>query len=160
MSKFEFDKTNKTRANKILKKYPKSREQSALLPLLDIAQRQNKGHLSKEALEYVADFLSISYIRAYEVASFYTMFNLEPVGKHHIQICGTTPCWLRGSDKIKKVCEKFTKLKTGESNKNFTLTEVECLGACVNAPIVQINDDYHEDLDDDSMKKILAGLKC
>lgn len=159
MKKFEFNKANLERAKKILAKYPEGREKSALLPLLDIAQRQNDGWISEAALEYVSDLIGIPYIRAYEVASFYTMFNLKPVGKYHIQVCGTTPCWLRGSDKIMQAAEKHTKLKCGETNKKFTLTEVECLGACRNAPIVQINDDYYEDLDEKSLKKVLEGLK-
>lgn len=157
--KFEFNKANLTKAKKILKKYPEGREKSALLPLLDIAQRQNDGWISTEALEYVSDFIGIPYIRAYEVASFYTMFNLKPVGKYHIQVCGTTPCWLRGSDEMMKGIEKHTKLKCGQSNKKYTISEVECLGACRNAPIVQINDDYYEDLDEKSLKKVLEGLE-
>ena len=158
--KFSFNKANQTKAKAILKKYPEGREKSTLLPLLDIAQRQNDNWLSREALEHVADFIGIPYIRAYEVASFYTMFNLNPVGKYHVQICGTTPCWLRGADVIKKTCEKHMKIKCGETSKDkkFTLSEVECLGACVNAPVVQINDDYYEDLDEDSMKKLLEGM--
>jgi NADH-quinone oxidoreductase subunit E len=159
MEKFEFNKANLTKAKKILAKYPQGREKSALLPLLDMAQRQNDGWISVEALEYVSDFIGIPYIRAYEVASFYTMFNLKPVGKYHIQVCGTTPCWLRGSDKIMKAIEKQTKLKSGETNSKYTISEVECLGACRNAPIVQINDDYYEDLNERAIKKVLEELK-
>jgi NADH-quinone oxidoreductase subunit E len=144
----------------IVKKYPKGKQKSAILPLLDLAQRQNDGWLSVPAIECVADTLEIPYMRAYEVASFYTMFYLKPVGKHHVQICGTTPCWLRGSDEITKACEDHMGIKVGETTKDgkFTLTEVECLGACRNAPLVQINDDYFEDLDKDKMKEVLERL--
>lgn len=158
---FSFDKANLDRAKKIVVKYPKGRERSAVLPLLDLAQRQNGGWLSVLAIEYVANFLSLPYMRVYEVASFYTMFNLKPVGKYHIQYCGTTPCWLRGSDDILKACEKSTGTKKGKTSEDglFTITEVECLGACVNAPMVQINDDYYEKLTPESMEQIINDLK-
>ncbi|MGV2433358.1 MAG UNVERIFIED_CONTAM: NADH-quinone oxidoreductase subunit NuoE [Rickettsiaceae bacterium] len=158
---FSFDKANLAKAKAIIKKYPENRERSALIPLLDLAQRQNKGWLSVEAMEYVADMLSSPYMRVYEVASFYSMFNLKPVGKYHVQICGTTPCWLRGAEDIKKACESHMKIKSGETTKDgkFTLSEVECLGACVNAPLVQINDDYYENLTPDSMSDLLEKLK-
>tara|TARA_B110000211_G_C13889696_1_gene468980 strand:+ start:165 stop:713 length:549 start_codon:yes stop_codon:yes gene_type:complete len=147
--------------DKILSQYPKGKSKSAILPLMDLIQRKNNNYLSKEAIEYVADIISVPYIKAYEVASFYTMFNLKPVGKYHIKICGTTPCWLKGSDKIKHICEKTLKIRLGQtSNDNmFTLSEVECLGACVNAPMIQINDDYYEDLDEKSMERIIGDLK-
>lgn len=158
--KFSFNKENIAKAKAILKKYPKGKEQSAILPLLDLAQRQNKGWLSKEAIESVSDLLEIPYMRAMEVASFYTMFNLKPVGKHHVQICGTTPCWLQGADEITKACKDYMGIEVGETTKNgkFTLTEVECLGACRNAPLVQINDDYHENLNKDKIRAILEKL--
>lgn len=146
---FTFNKENLKKAKEIVAKYPDGRQKSAMLPLLDIAQRQNGGWLSVAAIEYVANYISEPYMRAYEVASFYTMYNLKPVGKYHIQVCGTTPCWLRGAGEIMETYEKLTKTKCGETSKDgmFTISEVECLGACVDAPIVQINDDYYENLD-------------
>ena len=129
--------------------------------MLDIAQRQNQGWLSKKAIEEVAKTLSMSIIRVMEVATFYSMFNLNPVGKNFIQICRTTPCWLRGSNKLLKIAKKVTGCELGETSKDnkFTLVEVECLGACCNAPMVQINDDYYEDLDEISFNNILQKLK-
>lgn len=158
---FIFSEENLLKAKNILAKYPKEKSRSALLPLLDIAQRQNDNYLSVDVIEYVADLVGISYMQAYEVASFYTMFNLKPVGKYHIQICGTTPCWLRGSDKIKQACSSKLNIDYGETSPDglFTLTEVECLGACVNAPMVQINDNYYEDLDHSKMNEIIDKLK-
>jgi NADH-quinone oxidoreductase E subunit len=158
---FIFTPENIEKANIILSKYPKGREKSAILPLFDIAQRQNGGYLSKEAIEYVANIISIPYIKAYEVLSFYSMFNLKPVGEYHVQLCGTTPCWLRGSDLIKEACKKELNIDIGQTtdDNKFTLSEVECLGACVNAPMIQINDDYYEDLDKDLVIKILKDLK-
>jgi NADH-quinone oxidoreductase subunit E len=157
---FAFTADTIAKANKILAKYPSSRKQSALLPLLDIVQRQADNWLPIPAMQAVADFLEIPYIRVYEVASFYTMFNLEPVGKNLVQICRTTPCWLRGSNGLKDMCETQLEIKLGETtrDKKFTLVEVECLGACVNAPMVQINDDYYEDLNPSIMKEILVDL--
>lgn len=158
---FSFNKENLERAKQIVTKYPDGRQKSATLPLLDIAQRQNGGWLSVPAIEYVANFLQQPYIRVYEVASFYTMFNLKPVGKYHIQVCGTTPCWLRDSDRVTKEFEKLTNAKKGETSEDglFTITEVECLGACTNAPMVQINDDYHENLDSDAIKNLVLQMK-
>ena len=126
-----------------------------------MAQRQNSGWLSKTAIEKVAETLSMSYIRVLEVATFYSMFNLEPVGENFVQICRTTPCWLRGSDKLVKIAQDVSNSKLGETSndKKFTIVEVECLGACCNAPMVQINDDYYEDLDEDNLRKILIDLK-
>ena len=128
---------------------------------MDLAQRQNEGWLSKNAIEKVAETLSMSYIRVLEVATFYSMFNLEPVGKNFVQICRATPCWLRGSDKLAKVAKEFSGCNLGETtnDKKFTFVEVECLGACCNAPMVQINDDYYEDLDENAFKKILLDIK-
>jgi NADH-quinone oxidoreductase E subunit len=159
---FSFSPENLKRAQEIITHYPEGRQQSALLPLLDIAQRQNGGWLSRYALDYLAQFLGIAAIRVYEVASFYSMFNLKPVGQHLLQVCTTTPCWLRGSDAIMDTCKSKLGIGLGETtaDKQFTLVEVECLGACVNAPLVQINDDYYEDLNADQMAKIIDDLKA
>ena len=137
------------------------KQQSAVIPILDLAQRQNEGWLSKKTIEKVAETLSMSYIRVLEIATFYSMFNLEPVGKNFVQICRTTPCWLRGSDKLTKAAKEFSGCDLGETtnDKKFTFVEVECLGACCNAPMVQINDDYYEDLDENAFKKILLDIK-
>tara|TARA_Y100000996_G_scaffold156865_1_gene120859 strand:- start:1340 stop:1933 length:594 start_codon:yes stop_codon:yes gene_type:complete len=158
---FEWSEDNFKKIREIISKYPNGKQQSAVIPLLDLAQRQNRGWLNKEALEKVAETLSMSFIRVMEVATFYSMFNLEPVGKNYIQICRTTPCWLRGSDKLLEVAKKETGCSLGKTSedKKFTLVEVECLGACCNAPMVQINDDYYEDLNEENFKKILNNLK-
>ncbi len=158
---FKWSQDNFKRASEIINKYPNSRQQSAVIPLLDLAQRQNAGWLSKTAIEKVAETLSMSYIRVLEVATFYSMFNLEPVGENFVQICRTTPCWLRGSDKLVEVAKEVSNSKLGETSDDnkFTIVEVECLGACCNAPMVQINDDYYEDLDEHSFKKLLINLK-
>ncbi len=158
---FEWSSENFKKITTIIKKYPSNRIQSAVIPLLDLAQRQNKGWLSKNSIEKVAETLSMSYIRVLEVATFYSMFNLEPIGKNYVQICRTTPCWLRGSEKLSNVAKEICETKIGETSldKNFTVVEVECLGACCNAPMVQINDDYYEDLDEENFKKILLNLK-
>ena len=158
---FEWSSENFKKIAKIIKKYPSDRIQSAVIPLLDLAQRQNKGWLSKNSLEKVAETLSMSYIRVLEVATFYSMFNLEPIGKNYVQICRTTPCWLRGSEKLSNVAKEICETKIGETSldNNFTVVEVECLGACCNAPMVQINDDYYEDLDEKNFREILLNLK-
>ena len=158
---FEWSSENFKKISKIIKKYPSDRIQSAVIPLLDLAQRQNKGWLSKNSLEKVAETLSMSYIRVLEVATFYSMFNLEPIGKNYVQICRTTPCWLRGSEKLSNVAKEICETKVGETSldNRFTVVEVECLGACCNAPMVQINDDYYEDLDEENFRKILLNLK-
>lgn len=158
---FSFNKENLKAAREVVAKYPKGRQKSAMLPLLDLAQRQNGGWLSVAVIEYVANYISEPFMRAYEVATFYTMYNIKPVGKYHIQVCGTTPCWLRGADDIMKSCEKHTKTKCGETSKDnmFTISEVECLGACVNAPVIQINDDYYEDLDSKKIGDLIKKLK-
>jgi len=157
---FAFSPENFAAAQKIIAKYPAGRQASALIPLLDLAQRQNGNWLPREAMDYVADMLSVPRVQAYEVASFYTMFNLKPVGEHHIQICTTTPCWLRGSVDIVQACRN--KLGIGMNQKTpdgkFSLIEVECCGACVNAPMVQINDDAYEDLTPETMENILDAL--
>ena len=157
---FKFNKENLKTLDVLLTKYPKDRKASALLPLLDLAQRQNDNWLSLKAMEEVGKILSIPLIKVFEVATFYTMYNLKPVGKYFIQVCRTTPCWLRGSDKITQICKKKLGIKLGETTKDnlFTLMEVECLGACSNAPMVQINDDYYEDLSEKHMTNILDNL--
>jgi NADH-quinone oxidoreductase subunit E len=162
---FAWTPANAKKAKAIVARYPAGRQKSAVIPLLDIAQRQvgaetnTQGWLPIPVIEFVAAELSMPYIRAYEVATFYTMFNLAPVGRHHVQVCGTTPCMLRGSDDVLAAC--YAKgLKKGRTTEDglFTLTEVECLGACANAPMVQINDDNYEDLTFDSMTAILETL--
>ena len=132
------------------------------MPLLDLAQRQHGGWLPQAALEYVADTLAMPSMRVYEVATFYGMYNLRPLGTHHVQVCTNLPCWLRGSDRIVEVCRRSLGIGFGMTtdDRRFTLSEVECLGACVNAPIIQIDDDYYEDLDGTSTERILAELKA
>jgi NADH-quinone oxidoreductase E subunit len=158
--KFEFTKENLKNAQAIIAKYPAGKQQSAIMPLLDLAQRQHDNWLPIVAMDVIAEMLDMPKIRVYEVASFYTMYNKQPVGKNLIQICRTTPCWLRGSDEVTRACRKKLGIDIGETTKDgkFTLVEVECLGACVNAPMIQINDDYYEDLDPNSMNKILDEL--
>ena len=158
---FQWSEKNFAKVQIIIEKYPPERQQSAVIPLLDLAQRQNKGWLNKSAIEKIAETLSMSFIRVLEVATFYSMFNLNPVGKNYVQICRTTPCWLRGSDKLLEVAKEVTGCKIGvTSNDNqFTFVEVECLGACCNAPMVQINDDYYEDLTENNFRDLLNNLK-
>ena len=152
---------NLKKIEKIIDKYPKNRKQSAVLPVLDLAQRQNNGWLSHKAIENVSKTLDMSIIRVMEIATFYSMFNLEPVGKYFIQLCRTTPCWLKGSDKLLNTAKNITGCELGLTSKDklFTLVEVECLGACCNAPAVQINDNYYEDLNEETFAKILTNLK-
>ena len=158
---FEWSEENFSKVKTIIDKYPSGKQQSAVIPVLDLAQRQNKGWLTKNIIEKVAETLSMSFIRVMEVASFYSMFNLNPVGKNFIQICRTTPCWLRGSNKLLEVAKNVTGCNLGETSKDdkFTLVEVECLGACCNAPMIQINDDYYEDLTEENFKHLLLKLK-
>ena len=158
---FAFNAEYRALAAKIIAKYPAGRQQSAVMPLLDLAQRQNDGWLSREALAHVAEVLDMALIRVYEVATFYTMYNLTPVGQHVVQICTTTPCWLRGSDQVVDACKKALGVELGGTTADgkFTLREVECLGACVNAPMAQIGDDYYEDLDASSMTALIEALK-
>jgi len=158
---FKWSEKNFSKVKKIIEKYPSARQQSAVIPVLDLAQRQNNGWLSRSAIEKVAETLSMSFIRVMEVASFYSMFNLRPVGKNFIQICRTTPCWLRGSNKLLNIAKDVTGCNLGETSKDnkFTLVEVECLGACCNAPMVQINDDYYEDLEEENFRQLLLKLK-
>lgn len=157
---FEFASETLAKAKSFVAKYPPGRQASAVIPVLDLAQRQNGGWLSRGAMDAVARFLGMAPIRVYEVASFYTMFNLKPVGQNLVQICRTTPCWLRGSDDLRKACERKLGIGLKETSKDgkFTLVEVECLGACANAPMVQINDDYYEDLDPAKMEALLDML--
>jgi len=162
---FAWTKENQKKANEILGRYPKGREQSASLPLLDLAQRQvgadtnTQGWLPVPVIEFVARQIGVPYMRVYEVATFYTMFNMAPVGRYHVQVCGTTPCMLAGSDDVLAACKNRGLIK-GHTTPDglFTLTEVECLGACANAPMVQINDDNYEDLDYDRTTAILEAL--
>lgn len=158
---FAFTPENLAKAKAYIAKYPPGRQASAVLALLDLAQRQHDNWLPRAAMDHVADILSMPHIRVYEVASFYAMFNLKPVGKHFFQICTTTPCWLRGSEFVVKACEKKLGIGIGETtpDKLFTLVEVECLGACVNAPIIQVNDDFYEDLDGPATEKLIDALK-
>ena len=158
---FAFTAENLEKANKQVAKYPAGRQQSAVMPLLDLAQRQCGGWLPEAAIRTVAEFLGMPYIRAFEVASFYTMYNLAPVGKHFVQVCTTTPCWLRGSADVVSAFMKTLGIGMGETTADglFTLREVECLGACVNAPMMQINDDFYEDLDAESTAKVLEALR-
>jgi NADH-quinone oxidoreductase subunit E len=162
---FVWSKANQAWADTEIAKYPAGKQQSAVMALLDIAQRQigaetnTQGWLPVPVIEYVADYLQMPYIRVYEVASFYTMYNLVPVGKFHVQVCGTTPCMLRGAEDIIAACKKKGMAKGATTADGlFTLTEVECLGACANAPMVQINDDNYEDLTAESMTAILDDL--
>ncbi len=159
---FEFDTVSKALADAAVAKYPEGKQRSAVMPLLDIAQRQCGGWLPMPAIEYVADYLDMPSIRVLEVASFYTMYNLKPIGTYFIQVCGTTPCWLRGSDNVMRTCQDKLGIKNGETTEDgmFSLLEVECLGACVNAPMVQINDDYYEDLDSDMTAEIIDALRA
>jgi NADH-quinone oxidoreductase subunit E len=157
---FGFTPGNLRWAKAQLKKYPEGRQASAVIPLLWRAQEQCGGWLPEPALRYVADMLGLAYIRIYEIATFYTMFNLAPVGRYFVQVCGTTPCWLRGADEIKATCRKLIG-EPGHVTKDglFSWTEVECLGACVNAPMVQINKDYYEDLTPASLERVLTDLR-
>jgi NADH-quinone oxidoreductase E subunit len=158
---FAFTAENMTAAQAVIAKYPPGRQASAVMPLLDLAQRQGDGWLPRAAMDYVAGLLDMAPIRVYEVATFYTMYNLRPVGTHHVQICTNLPCWLRGSDQVVSACETALGIHMGETTEDgkFTLSEVECLGACVNAPMIQINDDYYEDLDETSTVSILSEIK-
>lgn len=168
---FEFTKANQKKIEKIIAKYPKGRQKSATMPLLDLAQRQVAeegmkanppvgGWIPRAAMDEIARILGVPAVKVYEVASFYSMYNMAPVGKYLIQVCTTTPCWLCGSDEIVKTCKEYLGIGMSETTKDgkFSLMEVECLGACVNAPMVQINDDYYEDLTEKNMKEVLELL--
>ena len=158
---FEYSVSNLTKIESLINKYPMGKKASAILSVLDLAQRQNDNWLSLAAIKVVSEILEMPMVKILEVVTFYTMYNLSPVGKHVLQVCTTTPCWLRGSDQIYKSCKEKLGINFGETTKDreFTLVEVECLGACANAPVVQINDDYYEDLDKESIKKIIEKLK-
>jgi NADH-quinone oxidoreductase E subunit len=157
---FALTPANLEKAKWHIAKFPPGRQQSAVLALLDLAQRQHDNWLPRAAMDHVADILEMPRIRVYEVATFYTMFHLRPVGKHLFQICTTTPCWLRGSDAVVAACEKKLGIGIGETTADgkFTLIEVECLGACVNAPIIQVNDDFYEDLDGPSTETLIDAF--
>ena len=163
-TEFAFSVANAKWAKAQIAKYPDGRQASAVIPLLWRAQEQSGGWVTQKAIEHVADILGMAHIRVLEVATFYTMFNLEPVGRYHVQLCGTTPCVLRGAEDLKKVCHK----RIGDqfhvtADGKFSWVEVECLGACVNAPMVQINYDFYEDLTADSLEDLFdqfaAGIE-
>lgn len=157
---FQFTPENQERAAAIIAKYPKGFQASAVMPLLELAQAQHDNWLPKAAMDLVAEMLEMPKVRVYEVATFYTMYNLHPIGRYHVQVCTTTPCWLRGSADIMNVCTRHLGVENEHTTDDgmFTVTEVECLGACVNAPMVQINEDYYEDLTPDRMREILDDL--
>jgi NADH-quinone oxidoreductase subunit E len=158
---FEFSAQNLEWAKAQIAKYPEGRQAAAVIPLLWRAQEQHQGWLPEPAIRMVAELLSMPYIRVYEIATFYTMFNLSPVGKYFIQLCGTTPCMLRGSEELKAICRKIIgPEKKVTADGLFSWMEVECLGACVNAPMVQINKDYFEDLSPDIFTSLLQKLKA
>ncbi|WP_135466592.1 complex I 24 kDa subunit family protein [Crenalkalicoccus roseus] len=164
---FHFDAESEVQIEKIIRRYPPGKQASAVIPLLYIAQRQMKRQtgsawVPRVAMDVVAARLGMAPIRVYEVATFYFMFNTRPIGKHHLQVCGTTPCWLRGSDEVLRACKDAGGLKGyGDTSADglFTLTEVECLGGCVNAPVLQVDDDYYEDLDYESTVRLIEALK-
>ena len=157
---FEFSTSSLEAAKVMVAKYPKGKQQSAVMVLLYIAQKQNNNWIPLAAMKYIAKFLDMPYIKVYEVATFYTMYNLSPVGKYFVQVCTTTPCMIRGAGKLVEACkEKISENETELSqDKGCSWTEVECLGACVNAPMMQINDDYYEDLDKEKTLKILDQI--
>ena len=158
--KFVFDSINLNKAKEILKMYPKNYKESSIMPLLSIAQHQNDGWLPKKAIEYVSEFLDVPEIKVLEIATFYSMYNLSPVGKNHIEVCTTSPCMLRGSDEILGKIKKLIGIGLGEISKDriFSLNKVECLGACVNAPVVKINENYYEDLNLQSLEELINKL--
>ena len=157
---FEFNSSSLEAANKIISRYPNGKQQSAVMALLYIAQKQNNNWIPLAAMKYVAKFLDMPYIKVYEVATFYSMFNLSPVGKYFIQVCTTTPCMIRGASKLVEACKEKISEKESELSpeKNCSWIEVECLGACVTAPMMQINDDYYEDLDKEKTLEILEKI--
>jgi NADH-quinone oxidoreductase subunit E len=159
---FAFTEDNANRAAAAVAHYPEGRQASAVMALLDLAQRQHDGWLSPEAIEYVANYLEMAPIRVYEVVSFYSMYYTQPVGKHLVQVCRTTPCWLRGAAGLTDTCRNQLGIGLGETTEDgqFTLVEVECLGACANAPVVQIGDDYYEDLSPERLGALLDALRA
>ena len=157
---FEFTEANKKKALEVQKNYPQGYKESSIMPLLTLAQEQCGGWLPKKSIEYVANFLKVSEMRVLELATFYSMYNLSPVGKYHIEVCTTTPCMLRGAEDIVNICKRKLNLEVGKmSQKNlFSLVEVECLGACVNAPVAKIGDHYYEDLNEENFEKIIENI--
>ena len=157
---FVFTPENLKKAEKEINKYPEERKASAVLALLYLVQSQNDNWIPLSGIKYVAKFLNMPYIKVYEVATFYSMFNLSPVGKYFVQVCTTTPCMIRGAKKLVDTCKKHISQNQNElsENKLCSWTEVECLGACVNAPMMQINEDYYEDLEENSAKEIIKRL--
>ena len=162
---FKFSTENLKKVEEILKRYPDKNKKSAVMPLLYLAQRQNENWIPLAAMKYIANYLTMPYISVYEVATFYSMYNLSPVGDYFIQVCTTTPCMIRGAYKLVEACKEKISVNQNEYNeeKKCSWVEVECLGACVNAPMMQINDDYYEDLDKirtlKILDEILAGKK-
>ncbi|MGX9965399.1 complex I 24 kDa subunit family protein [Roseomonas sp. F4] len=163
---FAFDESSEAEIRKILAKYPEAKKASGVIPLLYVVQRQmgrstGSAWVPKVAMDVIADRLGMAPIRVYEVATFYFMFNMKPIGRHHLQLCGTTPCMLRGSDDVMRACHDAAHVRVGQTSEDglFTLTEVECLGACVNAPVLQVDDDYFEDLDYDRTVALIEALK-
>jgi NADH-quinone oxidoreductase subunit E len=166
-TEFAFDAESEARIAKVLAKYPPGRQASAVIPLLYLVQNQMKrasgsAWVPRVAMDVIAARLGMAPIRVYEVATFYLMFNTRPVGRYHLQVCTTTPCWLRGSDEVTAACRKATGIQGwGETSADgmFTMTEVECVGACVNAPVLQVNDDFYEDLDGPRTEELIAALR-
>ena len=160
-SDFKFNDKNLDKAQKIIKNYPEGKQQSAVMSLLYLVQKQNNNWIPLVAMKYIAKFLSMPYIKVYEVATFYTMYNLSPVGKYFFQICTTTPCMIRGAYDIVKACKEKISDKENEISKDKICSwiEVECLGACINAPMMQINDDYYEDLNKEKTEKIINQIQ-
>lgn len=164
---FEFDAASEAQIAKIMPRYPAGKQASAVMPLLYVAQKQmgrltGSAWVPRVAMDVIAARLGMAPMRVYEVATFYFMYNTKPIGRFHLQVCGTTPCWLRGSDDVLRACKDAGHLKgygDTSADGNFTLTEVECLGGCVNAPILQVDDDYYEDMDYDSTVKLIEALK-
>jgi len=164
---FVFDAESEAKIATVIKRYPEGKQASAVIPLLYVVQKQmgrqtGSAWVPRVAMDVVADRLSMPPIRVYEVATFYFMFNTKPIGRYHLQVCGTTPCWLRGSDDVLRACKDAGALKGyGDTSADglFTLTEMECMGACVNAPMIAIDDDYFEDLDYDSTVRLIEALK-
>jgi len=154
---FQFSEENLNKSKQIIKKYPEKKQASALMPLLYLVQKQNENWIPLVAMKYLAKMLAIPYIQVYEVATFYSMYNLSPVGKYFVQVCTTTPCMIRGAEKLVDVCKNKISQNQNElsANKICSWMEVECLGACVNAPMLQINEDYFEDLDEEKTKEII-----
>ena len=158
---FKFNDKNLEAAEKVISNYPKGKQQSAVMALLYIAQRQNNNWIPLSAMKYIAKYLNMPYIKVYEVATFYTMYNLAPVGEYFFQVCTTTPCMLRGAYKLVDVCKSKISQNENVISKDgkISWTEVECLGACVNSPMIQINDDYFEDLDEKKLEKIIENIQ-